>query len=199
MERSGTKSPRPQLDGLLPTPILRHDDTYRVPANRGSGVLTTDTHMHELCHWQTMLKLQNEYFKFNDVFRLRVYRKTDHGERFERARTDSERQYGPDDESAIGEYERQRVKMEKLEREAEIEEEDEAWEREKRRFKAELEGKRKRLKEAMRESERLTSPREKAAAEGEVERLRQEVKAKDEFYNTNYRKTLEEWYEGDEK
>ncbi len=199
LERSDTRSPWPQLDGLLPTPNPLHDGTYRVPANRGSGVLTTDTHMHELCHWQTMLKLQNEYFKFNDVFRLRVYRKTDRVERFERERTDIERQYGPDDESAIDLYERQRVKMDKLLRKAAIEAKDEAWEQEKKRFKAELKEKRKRLREAILESGRLTNPLEKAAAEGQVERLQQEVKEKDEFYNTNYRKTLEEWYEGDEK
>ena len=199
-ERNGRKQDEwPWLDFLLPRPILLGDDTYRVPATRSDGVVTTDKKMNELCHWQTMLKLHNEYFKFNDVFRLRVYRKTSAAERFKRERTDLERQYGPDDDSEMGLRVQQGLEKDKAQRKAAIEEADDRREPERTRFMRESKQQREELKRAQAERNmgRFASPEERQAATDKVEALQLKKDENDKFYQTKYKKTLEEWYNED--
>ena len=175
------------------------------PATRGVGIVTTDYQMHTLCHWQTMLKLHNEFFKFNDVFRVRVYRKTSADERFERKRTDEDRQYGPEDGSAMGLRARQGLEMDKAKRKAAIEDADEMWEPERKRFLRESKQQREELERAKEEksrAERRFKMRggdggEWQAAKDKVERLQRVKDENDKFYQTTYKKTLRQWYAED--
>ena len=190
-----------------PMPLLDHvlnERRQEVGANRSEGVVTGDKRMVDLCQSQAMRKLHNEFFKFNDVFRLRVYRKTNACDAEQREETDEDRQYdlvvGSDvDNSAMRDAKDAEIDT--------IKQADRDWTRHKLAAKEVMLTTKSQLKDARAAQAEMkprflrneVSVKEWQALEQKVAEQTRMYEEALQFFLTYYKRTLQEWYEEDKK
>ena len=189
------------LQRRAPTPppsLEETSDHLRYPGTRTQGVLTTDRQMHTLCNRQTLKDVHEEYFKFNDVFRLRVFRGTSQDERKKRAEADLKRQYSVGEDRKWSEAkESESVKLTMANKQA-IDQELRARRQAKNALFKEIE----RLKKDWEEKKtRLQQVEEweKLDIWVEIATLARRLGQKEEEYDSKYRKFPEDWRKEDRK
>lgn len=181
-----------------PPSLEEMSDHLRYPGSRTQGVLTTDRQMYRLCNEQTLRAVHEEYFKFNDVFRLRVFRATSQDERKKRAEADLKRQYSVREDRKWSEAKKsESVKLTMANKEA-IDEQLQARKQAKNDLAGQIQGLKRRLE---REATRLevVLEWEKSAIREEMATLTRRLRLLEDEYDYQYRKFPEYWEKEDRK
>ena len=189
------------LQRRAPTPppsLEETSDHLRYPGTRTQGVLTTDRQMYRLCNRQTLKDVHEEYFKFNDVFRLRVFRATLERERKKRAEADLKRQYSVREDRKWSEAkESESVKLTMANKRA-IDQELRARRQAKNKLVTDIRKLRKEWEEKKTQLAQVEEW-EKLAIWEEMATLARKLGPLEEEYDSKYRKFPEDWREEDRK